>query len=72
MGAELLQGVAILVIAFAQLHHASCHYREAKARLRGLCPHSLVNAKGTCQMCGQRRIQRLQSSARIDGSADGS
>lgn len=31
------------------------------------CPHSLVDAEGTCQMCGREGIERIQSAAQSDG-----
>lgn len=33
---DILQSIAILLIAIVQLRHASWHYREAKARLAEL------------------------------------
>lgn len=32
------------------------------------CPHSLVNASGTCQMCGRAGIDLTEKSALIDGT----
>ena len=46
-------------------------WKRRKLRRERSCPHSLVSAKGTCQMCGRRRVDQRQVAAQFDGSACG-